>query len=168
MSTTTTTLASELDDSKEDFIQNAPKEAVHAITTTNKDFAATFNYSQTIKVGDKLPSFTLTNAVNKEVRSQDLLADGPLLTTFYRGEWCPYCNLALRAMQKHLPEIKAKGVTMVAIPPELPDQGLTTTEKNQLEFPVLSDVGNKSAAKLSILFQQPDTTYETSVREIWC
>jgi peroxiredoxin len=156
MSSTTTTLASELQGVKDHFINNGPPAIVSAITTTNENFAATFDYTSTIKVGDKLPSFTLTDAFNKEVRSAELLAQGPLLLTFYRGEWCPYCNLALRALQKHLPQIQAKGVTLVAISPELPDQALTTTEKNELKFTVLSDVGNKFAAKLGILFQQPD------------
>jgi peroxiredoxin len=156
MSSTTPTLASELQGIKDHFTKNGPPPVVATINTTIKDFAATFDYSSTIKVGDKLPSFTLTDALNKEVRSADLLAQGPILLTFYRGEWCPYCNIALRALQKHLPQIQAKGVTLVAISPELPDQVLTTTEKNELKFTVLSDVGNKFAAKLGILFQQPD------------
>jgi len=71
--------------------------------------------------------------------------------------WCPYSNLALRALQSHLPQIRAKSVTLIAVPPGPPSQALTTTEKNELQFPVLSDVGNKFAAKLGILFQQPDT-----------
>lgn len=156
MSATTTTLASELQGLKSHFNANGPPPVVATINATIKDFAATFNYSSTIKVGDKLPSFTLTDALGKEVHSADLLAKGPLLITFYRGEWCPYCNLALRSLQKSLPEFQAKGVTLVAISPELPSQALTMTEKNSLEFTVLSDVGNKFAAKLGILFPQPD------------
>ena len=156
MSATTTTLASELTGVREHFNANGPKEAVETINTTNKNFKETFDHSKTIKVGDHLPSFSLTDALSHEVRSEDLLAKTPLLITFYRGEWCPYCNLALRAMQKTLPAIQAKGVTLVAISPELPDQALTTSEKNELQFTVLSDVGNKFAAQLGILFQQPD------------
>ncbi|KAL9121401.1 MAG: hypothetical protein Q9187_002040 [Circinaria calcarea] len=103
-----------------------------------------------------LREFRLTNAVGQEVESADLLAQGPLLVTFYRGEWCPYCNLALAAMQKHVDEFTAKGVTLVAISPELPDQALTTTQKHDLKFPVLSNVGNRFAKQLGIVFPQPE------------
>ncbi len=88
---------------------------------------------------------------------KELLAKGPLLISFYRGGWCPYCNLALKALQDSLSAIKARGVTLVAISPELPNQSLTMQEKNELQFPVLSDVGNNLARKLGIVFQQPDT-----------
>ena len=88
---------------------------------------------------------------------KELLAKGPLLISFYRGGWCPYCNMALKALQDSLSAIKAKGVTLVAISPELPDQSLTLQEKSGLQFPVLSDVGNNLARKLGIVFQQPDT-----------
>ncbi|TVY31883.1 hypothetical protein LSUB1_G008283, partial [Lachnellula subtilissima] len=90
------------------------------------------------------------------ISSSTLLSKGPLLISFYRGSWCPYCNLALRALQKHLPALQAKNCTLVAISPELPDTSLSTVEKNELQFPVLSDVGNKLARQLGIVFEQPD------------
>jgi peroxiredoxin len=110
----------------------------------------------TIHVGDTLPSFDLTDAVGKPVSSADLLAKGPILITFYRGSWCPFCNLALKALQKHLDEFQAKGVSLVAISPELPDTALSTREKNELKFQVLSDVGHKYARQLGIVWQMPD------------
>ena len=88
---------------------------------------------------------------------KELLAKGPLLISFYRGGWCPYCNLALKALEDSLPAIRAKGVTLVAISPELPNQSLTTQEKDELQFPVLSDVGNNLARKLGIVFLQPES-----------
>jgi peroxiredoxin len=109
-----------------------------------------------IHVGDTLPSFDLTDAVGKPVSSADLLAKGPILITFYRGSWCPFCNLALKALQKHLDEFQAKGVSLVAISPELPDTALSTMEKNELKFQVLSDVGHKYARQLGIVWQMPD------------
>lgn len=88
--------------------------------------------------------------------SKELLERGPLLITFYRGDWCPFCNLALRSLQSHLAQFNAKGVTLVAITPELPNTSISTKEKNELQFEVLSDVGNAYATKLGLLFQQPD------------
>lgn len=77
--------------------------------------------------------------------------------TFYRGSWCPFCNIALHHLQARIDEFAAQGVTLVAISPELPDTSLTTTEKLELKFPVLSDVGNGFAHKLGIVWKQPDT-----------
>ena len=131
-------------------------EVTKIIDNTEKEFSASFKHDATIKVGDTFPSFELSDAFGKKVSSADLIANGPILITFYRGEWCPYCNLALAALQKNIDEFKSKGVTLVAISPELPNQSLSTTEKHALKFPVLSDVGNKLAKQLGILFPQPD------------
>jgi len=138
------------------FHQTAPKPLSTTVIKSTNDFISSFNPDAAIKVGDKLPSFRLSDASGKEVDSQNLIANGPLLITFYRGNWCPFCNIALRALQKHIEDFKAKGVTLVAITPELPDTSLSTTEKNELEFAVLSDVGNKVAKQLGITFAQPE------------
>ncbi|KAI1087335.1 AhpC-TSA-domain-containing protein [Rostrohypoxylon terebratum] len=135
--------------------EKAPSAIRGPIMATRLDFAKSFDASTAIQVGQKIPSFTLPDSLNKPVSSADLLAKGPLLITFYRGGWCPFCNLALHALQAKLPEIKAKGVTLVAITPELPDSSLTTAEKQGLEYPVLSDVGNKYARQLGIVWAQP-------------
>ncbi|KAF4469526.1 TSA-domain-containing [Fusarium albosuccineum] len=117
-------------------------------------FSAEFKPENAIQVGDKFPEFRLKDATGKEVSSADLLAKGPLLITFYRGEWCPYCNVALQHLQRHLDEFAAKGVTLVALTPELPDHSLTTSEKNGLKFPVLTDLHNEVAKKLNIIYNQ--------------
>ena len=150
-------LNSELSATFEGFHKKAPPAAVEAITTASANFHASFKPASTIQVGDRFPEFRLSNALGQEVSSADLLAQGPLLISFYRGEWCPFCNLELRALQKNLDKFKAKGVTLVAISPELPNQSLSTTEKHSLKFPVLSDVGNKLARQLGIIFAQPDS-----------
>ncbi|KAM0417382.1 hypothetical protein ACHAPT_012616 [Fusarium lateritium] len=124
------------------------------ITTAIEDFIQFFKPQNAVQVGDKFPSFRLSDATGKEVSSEDLLAKGPLLITFYRGEWCPYCNVALQHLQRHLEEYKARGVTLVALTPELPDYSLTTAEKNEIKFPVLTDRNNEVARKLGIVFDQ--------------
>ncbi|KAI1412749.1 AhpC-TSA-domain-containing protein [Hypoxylon sp. FL1857] len=136
---------------------NAPAELRDPINTARTDFMKTFDVSGAIQPGQKLPEFQLPDSLNKTVSSSELLSKGPLLITFYRGEWCPFCNLALHALQTKLADFKAKGVTLVAISPELPDKSLSTAEKQKLEFPVLSDVGNKYARQLGIVFKQPDS-----------
>lgn len=104
------------------------------------------------KVGDKLLSFNLPNHKHEQVCLDDLLKNGPVIVTFYRGNWCPYCNLELQAYQSHLENIKKLGVTLVAIGPELPDESLTTIEKNALQFQVLSDLNCEYAQELGIAY----------------
>ena len=104
------------------------------------------------KVGDIAPDFELPDALGRTVRSIDLRATGPLVINFYRGNWCPYCNLELRTLQRHLPQITDLGASLVAISPQIPDQSLTTAEKNELAFPVLSDVGNVVARRFGLVF----------------
>ena len=106
------------------------------------------------QVGDKAPDFELINASGETVKLSDVLKDGPVVLTWYRGGWCPYCNLALRAMQKELPNFEAAGATLIALTPEVPDQSMSTAEKDELEFEVLSDatqvgVGTSKFFKLS-------------------
>lgn len=137
------------------FEANVPEAIKTPINRSRAELLASFDKSKTPQPGNKLPEFTLTNATGKSVTREDLLAQGALLITFYRGNWCPFCNIALHGLQAHLPEFKAKGVRLVAISPELPDQTLTTKEKNELEFEVLSDVDNKFARQLGIIWKMP-------------
>lgn len=150
-------LAAKLSSFYSEFHQSAPKEVSEVIIASTKSFKDIYDASNAIQLGSKFPSFELSDATGKTVSLGDLLAEGAVLISFYRGEWCPFCNLELRALQKHLADFKKKGVNLVAISPELPDQSLSTTEKLSLEFTVLSDVNNKLAKELGILFPQPDT-----------
>jgi peroxiredoxin len=150
-------LATDLSTLKDRANAQMPKEQANAISKSVEDFMQTWNPANAINVGQSFPDFSLSDASGKQVSLKELLANGPLLISFYRGGWCPYCNVALKALQDSLSAIKAKGVTLVAISPELPNQSLTTQEKSELQFPVLSDVGNNLARKLGIVFKQPDT-----------
>lgn len=109
-----------------------------------------------LKAGDRAPVIALTNAKGVLVDIKSLLNRGPVIVTFYRGGWCPYCNLELRAFQKILPEIKAAGASLVAISPEKPDDTLSTTEKNALDFEVLSDIGQKIGRAFGLVYTFSD------------
>lgn len=111
-------------------------------------------------VGADAPDFSLPATNGEQVQLRDLLARGPVVLTFYRGDWCPYCNLQLRTYQKALPQINAHGATLVAVSPQLPDGSLTMAEKNELSFPVLSDVGNTVARRYGLVFAIDDETRE--------
>ena len=105
-----------------------------------------------LKVGDKSPNFTLNNALNEAVSLYNELKNGPVVLTWYRGGWCPYCNITLHALQEMLPEFKKNDATLLALTPELPDNSLSTSEKNNLEFSVLSDVGNAIGKNYGVVY----------------
>lgn len=106
-----------------------------------------------LNVGDKAPDFTLPNAVGEAVTLNELLRDGPVVITWYRGGWCPYCNIHLKGFQDLLPQFTAVGAQLVAISPETPDNSLDTKQKSDLAFHVLSDDGNAVARRFNIAYQ---------------
>lgn len=105
-----------------------------------------------LSVGDEAPDFTLANAVGESVTLSELLATGPVVLTFYRGEWCPFCNIQLRHLEHALPEFQQFGATLVAVSPQSPDHALSLTEKYDLAFPVLSDVDQAVAEAYRVKF----------------
>ena len=111
-------------------------------------------------VGDVAPDFALPDATGRDVRLSDLLERGPVVLTFYRGAWCPYCNTQLRDYQDALGEIERAGATLVAVSPQAPDGSVTTAERNGLAFPVLSDVGNRVSRAYGLVFAVDARTRE--------
>jgi peroxiredoxin len=108
-----------------------------------------------LAVGDRAPGFTLPDATGREVSLADRLDAGPVVLQFYRGDWCPYCNLHLRALQAALPEIRKRGASLVAISPQSPDHSLALTEQAGLEFDVLSDVDQHVIRDYRLQFTLP-------------
>lgn len=150
-------LAAQLTTQYKDFAASAPPAIKDPIIAAKSNFNATFDQSKVIKPGDALPQFSLPDATGRSVSSADLLAESPLLITFYRGEWCPYCNLALVGLQQHVPTYHKLGAQFVAISPELANPSLSLIQKHNLDFPVLSDIGNAYARQLGIVFKQDDS-----------
>lgn len=133
----------------------APAQVLALLEAGNNEVAATGIEDNSLKVGAALPDFALPNATGTTIRSADLRREGLLLISFYRGDWCPYCNLELKALQAQLPQIEEAGAQLVAISPQTPDHSLSTQQKNELAFHVLSDAGNSYAKKLGIVFSLP-------------
>jgi peroxiredoxin len=109
-----------------------------------------------LKVGDRAPPIVLADAKGETVDVGDLLKQGPVIVTFYRGGWCPFCNMELKAYQLVLPEIAAAGASLVAISPEKPGETVSTAEKNALTFHVLSDVGQKVGRAFGLVYEFTD------------
>lgn len=149
-------LKEDLANLKAQSISKIPEDALQVVISASEELGASGIVELAPKKGDQLAEFELPNPTGTKRNLATLLADGPVVVTFYRGGWCPYCNMQLAAYQNMLPEIKAAGATLVAITPELPDASLTTTEKNELEFEVLSDEKAAYARQLGLVFTLPE------------
>ncbi|WP_405409080.1 peroxiredoxin-like family protein [Streptomyces decoyicus] len=121
-----------------------------------RDLAASGQAARARQAGDAAPRFSLPTATGATVTLDSLLSAGPVVLTFYRGAWCPYCNLALRALQQQHADITARGAQLAAISPQIPDESLTLTEKHALAFDVLSDLGSDTAKQYGLSFDLPD------------
>ena len=144
------------------FMNDAPEEVMGSLTGFIGRLVESGLAEKAINVGDKAPDFNLLNIHGNQTRLSDLLKQGPVVINFYRGGWCPFCSLELKAYQDLLPEIIAAGGNIVGISPELPDNSLSTAEKAALEFEVLSDQGNAIAGKYGLVFE-----LEPAIREIY-
>ncbi|MGH9921062.1 MAG: peroxiredoxin-like family protein [Nitrososphaerales archaeon] len=108
-----------------------------------------------LAVGARIPAFTLPDAEGKLVSSEKVLADGPLVISFYRGDWCPYCNLELRALEVAARDIAALGASIVAISGQRPDAAAGLTDKHGISFPVLSDVDQVVISAFGLRYEIP-------------
>lgn len=108
-----------------------------------------------LQEGQPAKDFTLNNAAGVPVNLFEQLSSGPVVLTFYRGGWCPFCNIQLRAYQAVLPEIEALGGQLIAVSPQSPDNTLAQQEKEALRFQVLSDTNGLAASAYRVLFEVP-------------
>lgn len=113
-----------------------------------------------LDLGLKAPNFTLPDSVGKSVSLDDLLEKGPVVVTFYRGNWCPYCNLQLKALQNRLKEIHGLGAQLIAISPQVPDGSMTKDEIADMDFLVLSDQDAQVASQYGIAWKVPEYLLE--------
>ena len=116
--------------------------------------------SDAIKIGEKAPNFELPNPEGNTIALKSLLDKGPVVVTFYRGDWCPYCNLQLRALQLKLDDIHSLGAILIAISPQVPDGSMTKNEISQLKFLVLSDQDAKVATEYGVAWEVPEFLME--------
>ncbi|WP_455217645.1 peroxiredoxin-like family protein [Kaarinaea lacus] len=129
----------------EDFIQGLVEEDQHIIGDAFQRLHDSDVGAKAKKNGQQAPDFSLPDINGKETRLTTLLESGPVVISFYRGGWCPFCNLEFKALHERLDEIRQLGATLVGISPELPDVSRKTVSEHQIDFPVLCDVGNKVA-----------------------
>jgi peroxiredoxin len=126
----------------------------------DKELISTGILDETPRPGDKFPSFALQNQEGETVELDILLTRGPVVVSFFRGIWCPYCNIELQALQESLTEIQATGATLIAISPQLPASNKQAIKQNKLSFDILNDNGNALAENLGIAYRLGDELIE--------
>ncbi len=133
------------------FIASQPEKIQQDIMDSFEQLMASDTAKNALQTGDSAIDFTLPNAIGEQKKLSQLLEQGPVVLSFYRGGWCPYCNLQFKALNDILPEIQQLGANLIGISPETPDNSISTIEKHQLKFEVLSDVGNTIANKYGLV-----------------
>lgn len=159
---TSLTLKDQLRLMSEAAAKKIPPEKAKVIAASLQKLRESRLTAKALKVGQKMPDFTLKDARGKAVGLRNLRKKGPVVVSFYRGAWCPYCNAQLSDLQKHLPEIQKLGATLVAITPEKPDLTAETEKRKGLEFPILSDTDNKLATQLGLAF-----TLDSELKQVY-
>jgi peroxiredoxin len=129
-----------------------PAAAAQTIDAGIAQTEATGLASHALRAGQQAPNFTLPDAAGQPQTLANLLEHGPVVLTFYRGNWCPYCHVQLRAYQQALPELARHGAALVAVSPQTPDFTSLTASEKELSFPVLSDVGNQVARQYGLAY----------------
>ncbi|WP_426445545.1 peroxiredoxin-like family protein [Paenibacillus sp. S-38] len=159
-------LREQLEEAKARFLANVPAEAQENVFRHVKEQQQS-GIEFGLKPGDKAPDFALDNALGERVTLYEKLAEGPVILLFYRGSWCPYCNIQLRGYQQLLPDIRKHGGQIIAVSPQRPDHSLSQKEKEQLTFHVLSDPDGRAADSYRLLFELPEylqMTFEHTFR----
>ncbi|GGA29991.1 peroxiredoxin-like family protein [Dyella nitratireducens] len=139
---------------------NAPADIHPIMDRATQELISSGQATRALKAGDQMPHFILNHAHGQPVSSRELLAQGPLVISFYRGVWCPYCNFELQALEAALPAIREAGANLVAISPQIAVNSLKSERNNKLTFPILSDTNNDVAAAFGIRHALPNYLVE--------
>jgi peroxiredoxin len=132
--------------------KQVPPEVLATLGAELKKIAESGITKRALQVGAIAPDFSLPDARGGIVSLSSLLAKGPVVVTFYRGGWCPFCDLQLRVYQAALPAIRKSGAELVAISPQTPDYAQADVDKKELTFPVLTDARNAVARRYGLVF----------------
>ena len=135
--------------------EKVPAEILATMAQATEDLRQSGIESRALKTGDTLPDFELPNQYGEQRRLSGYLAKSPVVLNVYRGGWCPYCNMEMKALHDVLPEIQAHGAQLVAMAPETPDKATLTAEQNAIAIDILSDAGNRIAEEMGLVFELP-------------
>lgn len=155
-SPSTTSLADQLEALKAGITKAVPLEVSMVLDDELRKLVESSIAQRAIQIGQKAPDFSLPDTHGMMVNLMAFLSKGPVVLTFYRGGWCPFCDLQLRTYEDVLPEIHALGAEILAVSPQTRDYAALDVEKKHLTFPVLTDVGNVVASQYGLVFKLSD------------
>jgi len=153
-------LAAKLQEQAEKMQTMIPDQTMEVIAKEGNKLASLKLEANFPKPGEIASDFELPSITGKNIKLYDQLKDKNVVLVFYRGGWCPYCSLELRAYQAYLEDFKKDGAVLIAISPELPDKASETAGKNQLNFEVLYDKASTVAKKYNLVFKLTDELIE--------
>jgi peroxiredoxin len=148
-------LAEQISSFQEGMLPQIPEAALNTLISTTQQLVESGQAERALKTGDHCPDFTLPNAFGALVPLSEKLRAGPLVISFYRGAWCPYCNLEIRALAAQLDQFRQHGADLVAISPQVVDKAAEQATELELKFEVLSDAGNHTARQFGLVFTVP-------------
>ncbi len=150
-----TTLKSAIDAYDADKSKNVPADILATMSRATEELKASGLEGHALRSGDRMPDFELPNQHGEKRRLTDYLAQSPLVLNVYRGGWCPYCNMEMKALHDALPQIEAQGARLVGMAPETPDKAAETADRHAINIDILSDSGNQVAERLGLVFELP-------------
>lgn len=148
-------LAQQIEEFKAQHKKPRPREVVEAMAKANKEIMAQGNI-EGLAIGARAPNFVLRDAKGVKHKLSKALKQGPVVLVFYRGEWCPFCNLQLRALEDAHLEMKTLGASLIAVTPQRFGATYEAGTKNRLSFPLLSDANSKTMRKYKLFYTVPD------------
>jgi peroxiredoxin len=135
--------------------EKVPAETLATMTEATEELKRSGIEDRALKTGDTMPDFELPNQHGERRHLSDYLAESPVVLNIYRGGWCPYCNMEMKALHDALPEIESRGARLVGMAPETPNKALSTAERHEIAIDILSDAGNQVAEQLGLVFELP-------------
>lgn len=157
-------LQEKIDNFKSERLPQIPDEIKDVMKSSTEELIASGIEKNIPKIGEKVADFCLKNFDGKSVTLSEEVKNGNVILTFYRGGWCPYCNLQLNYLQSRIDDFLKYNGNLIAVSPELPDLALLTAEKHDIKFKILSDIGNKVGKKYGIVFKLPDKLADLYVK----
>ncbi|MGD9000667.1 MAG: peroxiredoxin-like family protein [Granulosicoccaceae bacterium] len=136
--------------------EQVPSETLATMARCTQDLKAAGIEDRALRTGEAMPDFELPNQHGEMRRLSDYLAQSPVVLNVYRGGWCPYCNMEMKALHDVLPEIEAHGARLVGMAPETPDKAASTAERNEINIDILSDAGNRVVERMGLVFELPE------------
>ncbi|QBQ41045.1 AhpC/TSA family protein [Sphingobacterium psychroaquaticum] len=149
-------IAQQIEELNENLAQQLPREILEVFAKSIADLKTLSIEDHAIKTGDKFPDFSLPNTNDKNVSLKELLKRGKVIIAFFRGSWCPYCNIELKTLQDNLKQITDRNATLVAISPQTSYYNEELKNNHHLDFELVTDKNNALAKQLGISFELQD------------